>query len=386
VEAGGQLVGQTRPSSAIRTALLATTAFAVVVVLMSASQGGPSYFIGLGEESTALEHAREVLGEDVSVPLADGHDGESFWLLARDPLLTGGEELAQYFDRPLYRAQRIGYPLIASPWGLAGEQALVWGLVLTNLAAIGIGTYLVGREVADQGGTDRAGYAFAANPLVWMALLFDFCDAVALVGLVAFVIALRRGRLGWAAVAALVGALTKESSALAIAAVVLLGRAHPAVKRVRVAVPAAVLVVLWRLYVMAQPGFGSDPDVQEFALVPFSGFEEAWRRGWVPNGHWLYAAIGLCLIPLAAAVVVGWWRRRESLALTAALPYALYVPFLSGQVLSIPVNSLRAFGPAITLAAMGLLVPPSQRTAAGGSGLPILQGDGREAPAGGVDP
>jgi len=352
---GTASVDRVRVAEARRVSIMVTVALCIVAGILAAAQGGPSYFIGLGERSTALEFAREVLGEDVSVPLADGHDGESFWLLARDPSLSAGEDLAQYLDRPLYRAQRIGYPLLASPWGLLGEHALLWGLVITNLAAIGVGTYLVARAAVAAGRSPRAGYLFAMNPAAWLALLFDFSDAVALAGLVGFVLAVRRRRWGWVAVAATVAGVAKESSALGIAAVALGARGLSLRERAMLVAPPAIAMVSWRGYVMTRPGFGSDPEVQEFALIPFSGFEEAWRRGWVPNDQWLYAAIAVLLVPMAALVVWRWWRDRVAPALLAALPYALFVPFLSGQVLNIPINSLRAFGPAITLGGIGWL-------------------------------
>lgn len=344
------------PGDVLRSAVLATLALAVVVVVMASTQGGPAYFIQLGEESRALDFAKEVLGEDVPTPLADGHDGESFWLLARDPTLSEGAELAERLDRPTYRAQRIGYPTLAAPWRLGGETALLWGLVVTNLGAVLVGTLLTGWLVRRHGGPALGGYLFAANPLVWLALLFDFSDAVALAGLVGALGALRAGRRGLSGALAVVAALAKESSLLGLGAAAVLSRDLAWRDRVALVVPAGVAAAAWRLYVIAQPGFSSDAQVQEFALVPFSGFREAWRFGWSPTGEWVAAAISLALVPLAVVVILAWWRRRGSLELSAALPYAAFVPFLSGQVLDIPVNSLRAIGPALTLAAAGSLM------------------------------
>ena len=323
---------------------------------MASTQGGPAYFIQLGQQSRALELARELLGDDVPTPVADGHDGESYWLLARDPTLSGGEDLARNFDRPLYRAQRIGYPALAAPWRLGGEQALLWGLVVTNLVAVAVGTYVTGSMVVRRGGSRLAGYVFAANPLVWLSLLFDFSDAVALAALVAAVWALRGRRPGWAAVFAVVAALAKESSLLGLGALAVLTPGLGRRERALAVIPAAAGVGLWRLYVMAQPGFGSDPQVQEFVLRPFSGFVDAWQLGWSPMGDWIYAAISMALVPIAALVVWAWWRHRDSIELCAALPYALFVPFLSAQVLDIPINSVRAIGPALTLGAAGVLI------------------------------
>jgi hypothetical protein len=354
---------------------MATLALGIVALVMGVSQGGPAYFIQLGQKSRALELARDVLGEGVPTPVADGHDGESFWLLARDPTLSGGDDLAQYFDRPLYRAQRIGYPALAAPWRLGGEQALLWGLVLTNLAAVGVGTYLTGANVARQGGARLAGYVFAANPLVWLALLFDFSDAVALAGVMGAVWALRRGRWGPLVACTVVAALAKESSLLGLGAIAVLVPRIPFRQRALLVVPAGLSAALWRLYVMAQPGFTSDPQVEEFVVKPFSGYVEAWRHGWSPMGDWAYAALSIALIPVAVAVVWAWWRHRGSVELCAALPYALFLPFLSGQVLDIPINSVRAVGPAVTLAAAGVLI--IRGTAAGTPPpVPILGPDG----------
>lgn len=346
------------PSTDIRkTAVLATLALAVVVVLMASTQGGPAYFVQLGEKSRALELAREVLGDDVPTPLADGHDGESYWLLARDPSLSEGASLAARLDRPAYRAQRIAFPVLAAPWRLAGEHALLWGLVITNLVAVGVGTFLTGSLASRLGGSAKVGYAFAANPLVWLSLLFDFSDAVALVGLVGAVWALRRCQIGLAGALGGLAALAKESSLLGLVSVALLARGLSPRERVVLVAPGAASAALWRLYVISQPGFGAGAQVQEFVLAPFSGLVDAWRNGWSPTGEWVAAAISLSLIPLAAVVLIAWWRRRDSIELCAALPYALFVPFLSAQVLDIPINLIRAIGPALTLAAVALLIP-----------------------------
>lgn len=357
----------------IRSAVLATVALAVAVAVLALSQGGPAYFIQLGDQSYSLDLARDLFGDDVPTPILDKHDGEYFWVLARDPLLTGGEDLARYLDRPTYRAQRIGYPALAAPWRLGGEEMLLWGLVITNLVAVAIGTIATGWSVAERGGSRFAGYLFVANPLVWLSLLFDFSDAVALAAIVGAVWSVRRRRSGVTAGLSVLAALTKESTLLGLAAVALLARGLSIRERVLLVAPGAAAAVAWRLFVIAQPGFGSNPQVEEFALVPFSGYWEAWQHGWSPMGDWLYAVVSISLVPIAAAVVLLWWRNRGSIELCAALPYAVFVPFLSGQVLDVPINSIRAVGPALTLAAMAVAL---RARAAGPGGLPILGRDG----------
>ena len=338
----------------MRPPVVVAVALGIAVVVLAVTQGGPDYFLQLGERSRNLELARDVLGDDVAVPLEDGHDGENSWVLARDPLLLD-DEAADRFDRPVYRAQRIGYPLLAAPWRFGGEQALLWGLVVTNLGAIVAGTWAAGRFGA---GRPLAAYAFAFNPLVILALLFDFTDAVALAGIVLALLAAARGRAGPAAAASVAAALAKEPSLLALGAAAVLTRSLSPRLRAALVVPGAVAAGAWRLYVIGRPGFGSDPQVQELEAVPFRGFIDAWDRSWGPGGHWFDAAVAAVLVGVAIAAAVVWFRRRD-LASAAALGPCLLLPFLSAQVIALPTNSLRAAGAAITLLGVSLASRPA---------------------------
>jgi hypothetical protein len=343
-----------------------------------------TYFVGFGEESEFLPYAEAVLG-DVDVALPDGHDGQQFWILARDPLLLEGIVTAEPLDRPLYRAQRIGYPLLASPWRIGGERLLIWGLLVTNLVVVAVGTALA----AGLGGTERrrypSGLAFAASPLVWLAVLYDFSDALALAGLLGMLVGLRGRRTGWAVASVVVACLAKETSLLAVLAVAGIGRGLGRRERAGLVLAGILPLGVWRLYAMSRPSFGSDPEVREFSIVPFAGFIDAWRIGWSPQELWGDAAAAMLLVVLMALVAATWWRNRGSWELTGALPYALMLPFLSHHVVGISVNVVRAVGPALTLGALWYLGGRSSAEGRRGWG-PILPTDGREAPPGRVDP
>src|SRR5439155_12909163 len=184
----------------------------------------------------------------VRVPNADGHDGRAFWVLARDPLHVHARQDAKSIDRPVYRAQRIGYPLLAAPWRLGGEYALVWGLLVTNLVAIAFGGYLAALLALDVGAPARAGLAFALCPGVVAAVLLDASDAVALAALLAAMLALRRGWTGRALIAAGMAVLAKEPTILPLVGLALFApglRRHDRVAVV--AVPTAVATA-WGLY------------------------------------------------------------------------------------------------------------------------------------------
>jgi hypothetical protein len=338
---------------ATRVAALGVAIALALVGIGLARGGGADWFLHLGKESPALPLARHVLGDDVAVPLNDRHDGETFWVLARDPLLRQGEDTGKNFDHPAYRAQRILYPWLASPWRAFGEDALLWGLIATNVVAFGIGSYALTKLALASGSVWRAGLAFALNPLSIVALLFDLSDAVALALLAIAMLLLQRSRVAWAVVAGVAAVLAKDTSLFGLVGIALLHRRLDVRSRLALGAVPAAAGVAWGVY--ARWRLGWPPSTLEaWTAVPFRGFVDAYRDGWSPNHDWLYAFLGVLLVPLAVLVVARWWRSR-SLVMAAALPYALIVPFLSKLVVDLPQNTVRAVGPALSFLVIDLL-------------------------------
>jgi hypothetical protein len=116
----------------------------VIGVFLAREKGNPEWFVHFGHTSSALPLARKVLGPDVPVPNPNGSDGQSYWILAHDPLLLHPDQNARYIDRPVYRAQRILYPALAAPFRLGGEHALLWGLIVVNVLAMMAGCLVTG--------------------------------------------------------------------------------------------------------------------------------------------------------------------------------------------------------------------------------------------------
>jgi hypothetical protein len=341
-------------------ALLAVAAYCLLIAPDLISRGS-SWFLRIGSRDRYAPTAKQVkriLGADVAIAARYGHDGREFWILARDPLLLSSDRDATLLDRPAYRAARIAYPLAAAPWGLFGNDALLLGLLITNLLVIGVGTYFTTLLALHLRAPPMAAIFFAASPVVAVSLLLDLGDAMSLAALVISIYLFLRGHIGWATAAGVVAVLAKQPALLAIIAV---AAVSPSVSRRRrltyVAIPA-VAVVAWTAYATVRLG-ASGSSVAEFTL-PFFGYGQA-IAAWLRYHMWPDAAIGLSLIPAATIVVISWWRRRTPL-LAAALPFALIVPFLSYAVLAAAINSLRAFGPAITF--FGLDWFASQRSGA----------------------
>ena len=340
-------------TDSIRKAVLLGLGVNLFLVLLGglAYAGQPEWFVKFGREGEYTPYARKVIGEDVFVALADGHDGQAYWLQARDPALLHADTEAAIFDRPAYRTQRMLYPTLAAPFRLGGEDALFWGMVIVNLVVVGLGTWATARLAVARGAPAMVGLAFALNPIVAISLLMDFGDALALAALVGTVLLLREQRYRWALACATAAVLAKEVNLLPLAAIALTGAgALPGRCRVQLLAVPALAAGLWGAY--ARWRFGWPPSqIHEFSVVPLRGFVDSYRLAWSPLGTWTDAIVAVGLLALAAAVVARWWRRR-SLELAAALPFALLVPFLSMAVLDIWVNAIRALGPAITLLAI----------------------------------
>lgn len=334
-------------SPVVRVALVGLAVHVVLVGLFLARyDGDAAWFVHFGRDTVPTPLAQHVLGADVIVPHVDGHDGRFFWVLARDPLLLHPHDVASNLDRPGYRVQRVLYPLLAAPWRVAGENALVWGLLVNNLVIVFVGGLVAGSLAVALRAPPRAAYAFALSPAVLIATVMDGSDALALAALLGTVLFVVRGRTWPAVCAAVVAVLAKEPSLLGLAGLAVLAPRVPRRTRVAIVAVPTVAAVAWGLYARARLGWPAS-GVEEFA-APFYGYVDAYRRGWRPVGNWGDAAAAAVLVPLLVVIAVRWWRRPNAL-LAAALPFVALVPFFSAQVLDLMVNTMRAVGPAITL-------------------------------------
>jgi hypothetical protein len=327
---------------------------AVSALVLISSRTNPEWFVHFGTFSPVASEGKRVLGTRLLVTPGQGQDGQTFWLMARDPLLAHPAVVASREDRPAYREQRVLYPLLAAPLRLLGEQPLVWALLLVNLAAVAFGAYWAAQLAEALGAHPWLPLAFLLNPVVVVSLLYDTADALA-VALVLCGLTYwyrdRRSDVWWAAVAFVFAALAKEIMflvpiVLAIAALARRQRRDAAI----VISPALAALVGWGLYERARLGWPATRIVE--LTWPFNGFHQAYVRGWQPFHQGGQAAVAIfCLIAMALAVAA--WLYWRSDVVLAAVPFALLFVCLSSQVLDLGLNSIRATGPALTLLAFG---------------------------------
>jgi hypothetical protein len=335
----------TARASARRVALVTALVAIGVVALLAAIRGGPAWFVKFGTESTITNYGRSVLGPHVAVPFDEAQDGAQFWTLARDPFLRDDTQLEQVLDRPAYRAQRIAYPWLAAPWRVAGEDAMLWSLVATNVVALTVGAWFTARLAQQLGGRAQIGYVFALNPAAIVALMLDLSEVVALAGLAGTVLFVRRCKWGAATGAAVIAVLAKEAAWPVVVAVAIGSLDANWTRRLRLAAVPAICAGAWALYVRSR--FGADGwRAEEFTAIPFGGYLDAWRLAWRPAQHWGDLIAAVVGVVASFAVVVRFVRRR-TIELWAALPYALIVPFFSFQVVNRSINLVRGLGPVL---------------------------------------
>jgi hypothetical protein len=339
--------------AAVRVSALGLIAHLVFAVSMLATHhGDPSWFVRFGVDAPQTTLGRRILGEVVTHP-GVGADGQYFWTLARDPFLLHPRETAAWLDLPVYRAQRFAYPALAAPWRLFGERGVLWALILENLAVVAIGSYLTARLATRLGLPARAGLAFAFNPGVMFAVMFDLCDALALAATVGALYAAVSKRRATLVLLSVLAGLAKEPALLALGAVSLVtgfgaNEVRPPLDRLTRAllvVPAALAVGAWAIYIRMRLEW--PPNHVADLSLPLVGFVRAWQTRWAVEGRVVDTVVA-CALLVAACVVIVLFVRRRTLLLAAALPYAVLVPFLGVPVILFTNNALRAFAPAFT--------------------------------------
>jgi hypothetical protein len=275
---------------------LSALALACLFVVSQLSEVGwdATHFSAFGEEAPEIRaYAEERLGTVILRPQL-GHDGRFFFVQANDPWILDPEENAYILDRPLYRSQRMFYPAVAGGFGLFEPEAIVWGMLITNLVAMGLGAWAVAWIATTMGGTAWWGLAFLFN-LGFISEL-DVGGAGIVSGAAAFsaVALLMTGR-RWAGVALLTLAALSREVMLVVAAGVALFTWRRGDKRdavVAVLVPLGA-VALWAVYLRMRIGIEPGLAEVEEVGIPFVGLVQAFEA-WL--GDPLDLVVGVAVV------------------------------------------------------------------------------------------
>jgi len=313
------------PLRAAAAAAAAGTTFAVLRLLV-ALHGHITLFVQAGYRFADDGPVRRVTGT--------GFDGQFAYRLARAPWDLSIDAYGAHIDTPL-RAQRIGYPVLAWLVSAGGRPALLpWALVLVNIVALGV-LAGGGAIIARASGRSPWWGLFVASPWCFLFTIgFDVTELVAAAFLVWGLIALRTHRPLLAALSFSLGALTRESVLITVAAVALT-RVVPLVRRrTRLAlVDASWLVPVgtfaaWQ--VVCHHAYGAWPLSSGGASnlgAPVVGLATAVGRWASDLGMAANIGIQLVLLLVLTASVVPSLRRPTTAPVHERVAWALWIPY-----------------------------------------------------------
>jgi len=302
-------------------------------------------FTAFGEEAVPTRtYAEERLGDVFLRPL-QGHDGKFFFVQANDPWVLDSEENADVLDFPLYRGQRMFYPVLAGGAGAFPPEVIVWAMLIVNLIAMGVGTWAVAEIAQSMGGSPWWGLAFALN-LGFMSEV-NIGGAGVVAGAAAFwgVAMLMKERVGWGVFALTLSALARESMLLvAVGIFIYLWRSGERKRSLLVGGVPLAAVGAWAVYLRLMIDVGDGPTTPEALVLPFVGLARAFES-WLANPFDLL--IGVVVLLILALFL----RRAYVTDHILGWAFVLFVPLtlvLSRFVWESYLNATRAAAPIIT--------------------------------------
>lgn len=305
----------------------------------------PTVFLRLGDESPVqTSYARQLLGDAIS-RRDFAHDGRWFFIQANDPWYFEPEQHAAVLDRPVYRAQRMLFPMIAGGFGLFPPWIVVWSLLATNLVALALGGMLAGKIAVALGLSPLLGLWVPLNPGLLFELEIGGAGILAYACCLGAVYALLRERRNLAAVLFAAAALSREVMVLFAAGVFLVmwldGRRPPW----RILIAPLVAMSVWYAYIRFQlSGVSGAGGGQTAFAAPFVGIAEAFRI-WAQ--HPMHLFVNLVIIAIVVAFVLASLRSRSLLA-WGALPFVFLSTILSVNVWRETHDIVRILAPVFT--------------------------------------
>jgi hypothetical protein len=308
----------------------------------------PSVFLALGRASPhQTAYATRLLGQ-VTVRPGLGHDGRFFFVQANDPWYLRPVETGMLLDRPLYRGQRMLYPMISGGFGFFPPRVIMWSMLATNVLAMTIGAIIATKLALSWGLPAWLGLLVPLN----IGLLFEMevggAGVLAFVLCLAALLALQRDRTLSAFAFFAGAALTREVMILFAFGVFVVMWLSQRRQLWPIVVAPVVALGLWLAYLVPRLAdvTGEGPSRAAFAL-PFLGLIDAIRSSWL-RGPWIFS-VNLALLVVVILFVPVTIRSRLPIA-WGALPFAALAIVLSENVWRETFDLARAFAPIFTAA------------------------------------
>jgi hypothetical protein len=153
----------------------------------------PSIFLAVGSDLPVTEYVVDLLGPDIDMRGALGHDGQYFFAQANDPLLLEPELHAAVLDRPVVSQPACFVPAACWRFRRFPPGMVVWTMLALSVLTFGFGTYATALVAEGMGGSPLWGLAFCLNLGVISELLIGGTGHLGLALVLASVAALQRG-------------------------------------------------------------------------------------------------------------------------------------------------------------------------------------------------
>lgn len=313
----------------------------------------PTVVLWIGSQSQVTPCIERDFANPVELP-GWGHDGQTFYLLARE--FPDLDAAAPCLGQPRYRARRILLPALAAPFG-SGTR-LVVGLVAINLASVALLAAGLVRLLAHRlARTEQAllvGLAAGATPASFMSVGLTLADALGYSLAVWGVVKWRGSRTVPAVALFTLACLARETMLIAAASCAVISaldgkyrRAAPLVIPL-LAYAAWAQVIAWRL--PADSGSAGQ-----------LGRPLAWlfQEGILSNT----ALSGMLVWAGALIAVRRLWSRAPELAVWVGAE-SISIAFASAMAIGHPLNPPRAAGLAIPAVALALVAVPARASPA----------------------
>jgi hypothetical protein len=320
-----------------------TTVGMVLALMAHAAQRPPTLasVIRVGTSNPLFSAIEAELGPGVATgPI--GHDGQIYYMIARDPFATGPTATAlASFDQnpPQYRYRRILFPLLAGGAGRLSAKATVVNMIVLTVLAFGV----MAAAIADLAYVARLGPGSVVVAIVnaggLLSVMLVTADIIGLaLGLAGFALFLR-GRFAVATTVLAAASLAKETYVLlplALTVFLALGRNW---RRSGMMASASLPLLAWTGYLAATlPDPAGRAANLDLPLIGLGASFADWQRGLdvvqATAASLALLSLGLCLVRVAT-------RRLDSLS-SVILPW-IGLALTSGYaVWVIPTNALRA--------------------------------------------
>lgn len=337
------------------TVLVATVALvfssALIAKTLSALEWDATALVGFGTDDTLTrEYGEDRLGPVYLRPAA-GHDGKYFFIQANDPWVVDPSTNASILDRPVYRSQRMLYPLLAGGFGVFGPATIVWSLLGLNVLGMAFGTLGASRLSRSLGRSVWWGLAFLGNLGLLYALINDEASILALAFAIWAVALLYEGStipaIGFLAAAA----LTREVMIVCAVGTAVWLWTENRRRHATYAVGFPLMALgIWEVYLRIRLG----PDELSVGAFghPFVGLARALPHWWDDP---IVVAAGLVVLALSVVYVRQWWATRSLLswAFVGFVPIALV---LTDKVWTRAFDFTRALAPILTVTVLLVFV------------------------------